>query len=418
MTQERCNAGKVRWLAAWTALALLMLVLHKLAWAPPDSLEDGLSALSELPGVKSAANAAHLLLGPFWVVCNVLTKDWGVYNFWLSALACLLASGVVLLVVRRAVSWRASKLRNHAGDSSEERISRRRFLVDSPLLGGAALLAAVGGHSAAIAPYSIRLRRYRVPIHDLPESFDGLRAIFIADTHLGPRVPAAYIRDVIATALSLKPDLALLGGDYVHAGTRYIKPAAAMFRPLVEAGVPVVGVLGNHDWYNSRGLVRTFLEKTGVHMVDNARVFLDAQSRRIVAQPPSSGICIAGVGDFLCDVVDADRALAGVPSGMPRVLLSHNPDVAELPTIAGRSGVGGGQRRIDLMLSGHTHGGQIGLPFIGPLYVPGNNGTKYAGGFVQGPAFPVIVSRGVGMSICPIRFCVPPELVEVKFTRA
>lgn len=410
--------GKRRWLTAGVVFALVLFTVHRLAWVSPDSLEGGLSAIAELPGVKTLANASHLLLGPFWLACNVLTGDWGVYSLLLGVVACLLASGMVVVVVRRTLVWRRRRLAPDASTPSETRMTRRRFLIDSPIAGAALIAMAVGGHSAAIAPYSLRLRRYRVPIRDLPDSLNDLRLVVIADTHLGPRVPASFIRSAIATATSLQPDAVLLGGDYVHAGSRYIKPAAAMFKPIVDAGIPVIGVLGNHDWYNSRGLVRQYLAEHGVHMVDNGRVFLDAATRRIVAEPPELGLCIAGVGDLLCDVVDPDQALADVPSDMPRLLLSHNPDVAELPHLVNRSGVGARQRRIDLMLSGHTHGGQVGLPFIGPLYVPGNHGTKYAGGVVQGPAFPVVISRGVGMSICPIRFCVPPELVEVTLTRA
>jgi predicted MPP superfamily phosphohydrolase len=76
------------------------------------------------------------------------------------------------------------------------------------------------------------------------------------------------------------------------------------------------------------------------------------------------------------------------------------------------------RERIDLMLCGHTHGGQVALPLVGPVYVPCRTGRKYLGGLVKGPGFPVLISRGVGMSICPIRIGVPPEIVEITLSKA
>jgi predicted MPP superfamily phosphohydrolase len=252
----------------------------------------------------------------------------------------------------------------------------------------------------------------------LSESLNGVRAVFLSDTHLGPRIPAAYVSGVVEQALSLKPDLVLLGGDYVHAGSRYIRPAVDLFRPFIEAHIPTVAVLGNHDWYNSRGLIGRHLSELGVRMVDNSHVLINARTRRFAegSATPSEALCIAGVGDLMMDYVDIRSALEAVPEHMPRLLLSHNPDVAELAPL--RGGSGREPPRIDLMLSGHMHGGQIALPMIGPLYVPSRWGRKYAGGLVKGPKFPVLVSRGVGMSICPVRICVPPELLEVTLVRA
>jgi predicted MPP superfamily phosphohydrolase len=174
----------------------------------------------------------------------------------------------------------------------------------------------------------------------------------------------------------------------------------------------VVGVLGNHDWYNSRGLISRYLSELGVRMVDNAHVLLDARTRKFVTDSvaPSETLCIAGVGDFLTDEVNIHRALKYVPERAPRIVLCHNPDGAELGSMQ--------RERIDLMMCGHTHGGQITFPLVGPLYVPCRSGTKYAGGLVKGPGFPVLVSRGVGMSICPVRLGVPPEIVEITLAKA
>ena len=115
-----------------------------------------------------------------------------------------------------------------------------------------------------------------------------------------------------------------------------------------------------------------------------------------------------------------------------RFYLTDNPDAVELVarSVSWRQGErfrqkqaivldsSRGRARIDAMFSGHTHGGQVALPGVGPIYVPSRFGTRYEGGLIQGPRFPIIVSRGVGMSILPVRFGVPPEIVEVTLTRA
>jgi hypothetical protein len=200
----------------------------------------------------------------------------------------------------------------------------------------------------------------------------------------------------------------VLTGDYIHSEIRWIRPAAELFRPLVESGVPALGVLGNHDWWAAGNEMRAALERIGVRMIDNDRVFIDAATQRVVGSVPVRGLCIAGLGDLLTHVVDVDAALAGVPDGMARVVLAHVPDTAEEPGL-----ISAGSPRIDLMLSGHTHGGQVKIPGLGTPIVPSKYGQKYAGGLVQGPRFRVLVSRGVGMSILPVRLGVPPEINEV-----
>ncbi len=279
-----------------------------------------------------------------------------------------------------------------------------------------ALAGTAGGLGLARAtlldPWDLQVRSYRVPIAGLPEGLDGLRVVQLADLHLGPRVPLPYLEQAVSRAAGLRPDLVVLTGDYIHNGRRNIDAAARLFDPLVRAQIPTVGVLGNHDWYGGGYAMSEALARTGVVMIDNARVFFDGDARRITDVPSGGTICLAGVGDLLEHTVDVDAAFDRVPEAMPRLLLAHNPDTAELSSVT-RSGP-----RIDLMLSGHTHGGQVRLPLIGTPIVPSAFGDKYAGGLVPGPACRVLVSRGIGMSVLPIRFRVPPEIVLLTLTRA
>lgn len=287
-------------------------------------------------------------------------------------------------------------------------LSRRRLLTDAPVaLAGLSGSAALGV-SVLAEPWDLRRASYTVPVRGLPAPLDRLRIIQLADTHLGPRIPGWHIQRSVQMALEARPDLILLTGDYIHNGARYINHAAALFRPLTSAGIPCVGVMGNHDWYGDGPAVRAAMSAIGIRMIDNDRIHLSAD-KRLVDTPSPDAICIAGVGDLLEDVVDLDAALAGIDSETPRILLSHNPDVAEMI---------GPDRRVDLMLCGHTHGGQVRVPLLGTPWVPSRYGSRYAGGLVQGPACPVVISRGVGMSIMPVRLGVPPEVVEIVLTRA
>lgn len=276
------------------------------------------------------------------------------------------------------------------------------------------------GRATLVDPWSLEVRRYDAVMPDLPRSLEGFRLVQLSDTHLGPHTEMYYLRQVIARALALDPDLYVLTGDYIDRGREHIQRAAALFRPLVERpgrSRGVIGVLGNHDWKGGNApAVRRALERVGVHLIDNSRVFVCASDRDVLREHPSGeALCIAGVGDLLMDTVDVGAALGDVPESTPRVLLAHNPATALLGEISG------GGRRIDLMLSGHTHGRQVRFPFT-VRRVPGAGATLRrlfrTGGFVECPCFPVVVSRGVGMSVLPMRLNVPPEIVEVTLRRA
>lgn len=326
-----------------------------------------------------------------------------------------------LFAVAGALALRRRLLGRRGAKRDTTDLSRRRFLVDAPCAAAGALGAAGMVRATAFDPWRIATARYTVPVAGLPAAFDGLRIVQISDTHLGPFIPASFVRRAVEMALELKPDLFALTGDYILTSTRNIAPAAEIFVPLARPGaaaIGVVGVLGNHDWYGDGHAMRRALERVGVVMIDNDRVFIDGATRAIVPeQPAGDALCIAGFGDLHEHRVDTAAAFRGVGAATPRIVLSHNPDSAEIADVAMARG-GRAPERIDLMLSGHTHGGQVRLPLIGSPIVPSDFGQKYAGGIVQGPICPVVVSRGVGMSILPVRFGVLPEIVEITLRAA
>jgi uncharacterized protein len=262
----------------------------------------------------------------------------------------------------------------------------------------------------------IRVVSSRCVLKGLPAAMSGMKAVFLADLHLGPYGPERYLSDVLEQAVALKPDLFLLGGDYINRTHGEMRRAASLLRMLVRTGRPVLGVLGNHDWWSERGVlaahrgrfIRDELGAAGVTLIDNDRVFVNPE--RVVARivGDGAGLCIAGLGDCVEDVSDPEAALAGVPDGMPRIVIAHNPDsVMHGLFQSGGSGV-------SLMLCGHSHGGQCVFPLVGaPILLV--KCRQHGRGLSEGPGFPILTSNGVGVSSLPIRLGCPPEMHEITF---
>ena len=316
----------------------------------------------------------------------------------------LVIGGLVLWKVRGLIAGKRGVV---VGDEDElVNPGRRAFMANSTFGGVAVAAAGAPGYATLVEPWSIKVREYTIPIEGLPRSLDGLRIVQVSDTHLGPRIPESFVVEAYRKALELGPDLIVLTGDHVHDGTSENQRAAELCRPLVE-GCPmgVIGVLGNHDWWGDGELMSTTLRDVGVRMIDNDRVWIDPVSRSVVGADSGFGLAVVGLGDLTDGVVDVDRAFRDVEAGTPRLVLAHNPDTAEIYGLTQQD-----SPRVDLMISGHTHGGQVRVPFLGTPIVPSWYGQKYAGGLVEGPAFRVLISRGVGMSMLPVRVGVPPEI--------
>jgi len=263
------------------------------------------------------------------------------------------------------------------------------------------LFAAAGAVPVAGYPFWearwLRLTEVTVRLPNLPEPFDGLRAAFLSDCHHGKLVPLSFIRRAVALARRAQPDLVLFGGDYITGSGRYTDPcieALSELRPPLGS----FGVLGNHDgWRNPAGTHLAF-SRFGITDLTNRGVWLERKGARLR---------LGGVGDLWTDKQDVDRAVGPAGPGDPVILLSHNPDLAEeLNTDL-----------VDLLLCGHTHGGQVCLPVVGAPYVPSRFGNKYARGLVRGPRCLVFTSCGIGTVSLPIRLLCRPEVVLLTFRR-
>jgi uncharacterized protein len=237
----------------------------------------------------------------------------------------------------------------------------------------------------------LAIERCDVELRDLAPSFDGYRIAFLTDPHSSAMVPRWWIAQAVSATLDLAPDLILLGGDYLSHSPRYAAGLTDLFRPLA-ARDGVFYVLGNHDHYVGATLVRRVMNEAGLVELRNSSV--------LIRRGPAT-LAIAGVGDMRFDTIDPEAAVRGVPGIVPRIVLSHDPDVfAFWPA---------GQR-LDLMLSGHTHGGQAHLPLVGPPYVPSQFGFRYLAGPFREGGRQLYVSRGIGAITAPFRWRCPPEI--------
>ena len=297
-------------------------------------------------------------------------------------------------------------------------LNRRDFLktVATGALGSLGL----GGSFACWETLSCEVRRETIRLPTLPRAFDGLRIAFLADTHHGPFVPAAYLRDVVALANSLEPDLIALGGDYVQRQWQSLPPDAP--RPYVAEGIGVLrelraplgvfAVMGNHDnWLDHKREIKAALAENGVRELTNRGVWIERKSALSSSAGATARLRLCGVDELLTarpTTADFLNALGDATPGDAVILLQHNPDFAESLR----------DPRVSLMLSGHTHGGQIVLPFLGAPIVPSAYGQKYRDGLVQAPATQVFVTRGVGAIFPPVRFRCPPEVALLTLRRA
>ena len=279
-------------------------------------------------------------------------------------------------------------------------VKRRRFLKRSALaclgIGGTGLAAAVD--ALVVEPRWIGVERLDVPIRGLGAALDGLRVVLISDTHCGPWTRPAYVRKAVRLANEQEPDVVLLLGDYVHRDRRRIAPGIAPFADL-RAEHGVFAVLGNHDHWEGASATRLALADASIPELDSSSVTIGVGGSRLA---------IGGVDDLWTARQDLEATFGAVPGDVPRLLVSHNPDYAEVMP----AGV-----RVDLMVSGHTHGGQVWLPFVGAPLVPSRFGQKYRAGLVQGPRCPVYVTRGLGTITPPVRFLCRPELTVLTIRR-
>ena len=228
-----------------------------------------------------------------------------------------------------------------------------------------------------------------------------LRIAVASDLHIGsPYTGVEKLERVVARINAGRPDVVVLLGDFVIqgvAGGQFVTPEAiAAGLGKLRAPLGVYAVLGNHDWWLDAPRVIRAFQSVGITVVEDSARLLSA-----AGQP----FWLVGISDFMEGAHDVPLALRAVTSDAPAIAITHNPDV--FPSIPSR---------VCLTLAGHTHGGQVAIPFVGRPVVPSEFGERYAIGHIHENGRRLFVTAGVGTSIIPVRFRVPPEVVFLTIT--
>lgn len=263
----------------------------------------------------------------------------------------------------------------------------------------------LGTWSFFLEPRSLRSRAYEIEVPGWPRGLDSMRIALLSDLHVGsPYNGLQKLREIVDLTNAAEPDLVLLAGDYVVGwviGGGLIQPEE-MTATLASLHAPlgVYAVMGNHDlWFDEKRVRRALSEA-------RIRVLKD----EAVALPTEAGeLWLMGLQDHRAGRPDVSGALERVPDGVTVVALTHNPDLfPEIPS------------RVHLTLAGHTHGGQVKLPFLGTPIVPSRYGSRFVRGLVVEGDRRLFVTPGLGTTILPVRFRVPPEisLIRVRSPRA
>lgn len=276
-------------------------------------------------------------------------------------------------------------------------MSRRSFVKSG--LGAAAALALYAGE---VERHWVEVTLRDIHLTGLAAAFSGLRIAQLSDIHMDEYTEPYFLRHVVDRINGLQPDIVLLTGDYVSDGLAsqgFTIGAAWQCANILTALQcrQVFAVLGNHDVLVDREAVTTALKDNGIVVLTNACLPLERGGGRI---------WLAGLDDPVEGEPDMERAIPASIRGLPHepvILMCHAPDYADdlLEHPAGKA--------ISLMLSGHTHGGQVRLPLVGAMQLP-EMGRKYIEGWFELGGLQLYVNRGIGTVGLPFRFDCPPEI--------
>ena len=276
-------------------------------------------------------------------------------------------------------------------------VTRRQFVLRSGLALASAIGAGLAFEGFVREPQYPVAERIQVLLERLPEAFDGYRIAQITDIHFGPYMTQPELERSLRIAQAFQPDLIALTGDFVShpwgkrngkAGARFAEPCADVFAR--STGVPIIAVLGNHDHWNDADLVAGALTERRIRVLRNQSQVIERGNQKL---------WIAGVDDPLEEKADLAKTMTGIPRSDAALLLAHEPDFADYSA----------RFPVDLQLSGHSHGGQVRIPGVGPVILPAM-ARKYHTGLNRVGSLQVYTSRGVGVINPPVRLNCPPEV--------
>jgi predicted MPP superfamily phosphohydrolase len=248
--------------------------------------------------------------------------------------------------------------------------------------------------AALTEPFRLTVEHHQIRLRRLPRELDGFRIVQLSDLHHSPFTSRKQIERAIETANSLQPDIVALTGDYVSKEREYAAPCAELLGEL-RPRHGVFAVLGNHDHWTDAALITDLFRAEGITVLIN-------QGMRF--EKNGAAFWLAGVDDTMVGLEDLPLALAGASEQEFKLLLAHNPIILRRAARAG----------VDLVLSGHTHGGQVSLR--SDRSASGRPRRRLLKGLARQGETQIYVTRGLGTVVLPVRFGCPPEvsLLELR----
>ncbi|HEV2835873.1 MAG TPA: metallophosphoesterase [Pyrinomonadaceae bacterium] len=265
------------------------------------------------------------------------------------------------------------------------------------------LLVGIVGWAFFIGPNRLVVRHETVQINNWPTDLSNLKIAVLSDIHIGSAfIDEKKVRYIVEQTNQLQPDMIVILGDYIAGNGRTshrVEPE--VFGPMLKgfrAPLGVYSVLGNHDWWYDGLKVRAALEANGIKVLENEAFRIEIRGKPV---------SLVGLADLWTRQQRIQNTIATVPEGDTIIALTHNPDI--FPQVP---------QRVPLLLAGHTHGGQVTFPFIGPVVESSEFGNRYVRGHIVENGHHLFVTTGIGTSIVPVRFGVPPEIVLLTIQRA
>lgn len=248
-----------------------------------------------------------------------------------------------------------------------------------------------------IQPLRLTVTEVEIRDNDLPEQFSGKKIVFLTDSHLGHFLSQRRLGEMVSKVNDIGADIVILGGDYAEQDPRDYNRAFAELKGL-RASLGVYAVLGNHDYKAGRKYIISIIEQSGIKSLDNEATWITAGENKIK---------IGGVGDLWLSNQDTAPTLSDTTPADFTVLVSHNPDYAkEVPT-----------DKIDLVLAGHTHAGQVSLFGLWAPWVPSKYGQEFRYGLKDINDMKLYITSGLGTTFIPLRFFTRPEIAVITLKR-
>lgn len=258
-----------------------------------------------------------------------------------------------------------------------------------------ALTLSQTARAALTEPYLLTIEHHAIQLAKLPQAFDGFRIVHLSDIHHSPFTSREQIERAVETANRLKPDIIALTGDYISHDRRYAAPCSELLGRL-RARHGVFAVLGNHDHWTDAALITDLFRAEGITVLVNQGMRFEQRGE---------AFWLAGVDDTMVGLEDLSLALAGARESEMKLLLAHNPIILRRAARA----------HVDLVLSGHTHGGQV--KFRSEQAASGKPRRRLLRGLGRQGETQIYVTRGLGTVVLPIRYGCPPEVSLLELRR-